>query len=341
MECLLHTCILCLAAGSCEGLSCCCYDWFEFTGRCLSYLNKTGNVRKSEARLCNHCYRGKEASVTYSECLSVALVIQHTNRMPRITICGLSGFTKFFHLISWTALFSGEKVIEYKMCVVIICTAFVRYSLSYTVCPIHFVRYISHSNKNSTRCYCKFAEVLMLVILVRAWTLNFLNRFTINRHKNATIGTRVIPCGWTDGRTDRRTDRQRGMTKILVAVRNFANDPKNDKPLIRFTVLYCAIILLHCQNNWLCSAWTVTESLWLPTDWVTSSDRNFCCYRRIRTSSGAKPAPLELFKWRSSSRKRQLVAAAIRCRFLYVMTELCCHYSYVIMVWWLDTELAW
>ena len=30
-------------------------------------------------------------------------------------------------------------------------------------------------------------------------------------------------------RLDRRTDGQRDATKILVAVRNFANDPKNDK----------------------------------------------------------------------------------------------------------------
>jgi len=30
-------------------------------------------------------------------------------------------------------------------------------------------------------------------------------------------------------RLDRRTDRQRDMTKTLVAVRNFENDPNNDK----------------------------------------------------------------------------------------------------------------
>jgi hypothetical protein len=33
--------------------------------------------RNIELRSLNHCCRGKEMSVTYSECVSVALVIQH------------------------------------------------------------------------------------------------------------------------------------------------------------------------------------------------------------------------------------------------------------------------
>jgi len=47
---------------------------------------KRGSVRKSniETRSRNHCSRGKTIRVTYSECGSVALVIQHAKRMRRM-----------------------------------------------------------------------------------------------------------------------------------------------------------------------------------------------------------------------------------------------------------------
>jgi hypothetical protein len=41
-------------------------------------------------------------------------------------------------------------------------------------------------------------------------------------HKNPISGSRVVPCGRTDGRTDRETD----MTKLIVASRNFAKAPE-------------------------------------------------------------------------------------------------------------------
>jgi len=56
-----------------------------------------GNV---EAHSWNHCYYRKELCVTYSECVIVALAILDAMRMCGIVICGLSGSTIFFHIIS-------------------------------------------------------------------------------------------------------------------------------------------------------------------------------------------------------------------------------------------------
>ena len=50
-------------------------------------------------------------------------------------------------------------------------------------------------------------------------------------HENPSNGSRVVPCGRTDGWTDRRTD----MTKLIVAFRNFTNARKKllfDKSLL-------------------------------------------------------------------------------------------------------------
>jgi hypothetical protein len=45
-------------------------------------------------------------------------------------------------------------------------------------------------------------------------------------HHNAFIGSRVVPCGTTDGRIDEKVD----MTKIIFVCRNCANEPKNTDP---------------------------------------------------------------------------------------------------------------
>jgi hypothetical protein len=56
--------------------------------------------RNIEGRSRNHRYRGKAISITYSECVFVALGIQHAMPMRHIVICGLSVSTIFFHIIS-------------------------------------------------------------------------------------------------------------------------------------------------------------------------------------------------------------------------------------------------
>jgi len=39
---------------------------------------------------CNHCCSGKAISITYSECVSVALVIQDAERMLRILLSSVA-----------------------------------------------------------------------------------------------------------------------------------------------------------------------------------------------------------------------------------------------------------
>jgi hypothetical protein len=75
--------------------------------------NRTANVlyHNIEGRSCNYCYRGKAINITYSECVSVALGIQHAKRMRRIVICGVSGSNIRFHIISLTARFSGKNLL--------------------------------------------------------------------------------------------------------------------------------------------------------------------------------------------------------------------------------------
>jgi len=56
--------------------------------------------RNIEALWCNHCCSGKAISFTHSECVYVALGIQHAIRMHYVAICDMSGCTVFFHIIS-------------------------------------------------------------------------------------------------------------------------------------------------------------------------------------------------------------------------------------------------
>ena len=76
----------------------------------------------------NHCYNRKAKGITQLMCVFVALGIQHAMRTRHIFICGLPRSTIYFTLPQ-KARFSGKKVIEHKMCVLI---------FLYNFCVKHF-----------------------------------------------------------------------------------------------------------------------------------------------------------------------------------------------------------
>jgi len=53
------------------------------------------------------------------------------------------------------------------------------------------------------------------------------NHQNITFHDSSYSDSQIVPCGWTDGRKDRETDRRTDITNLIVALRNFENEPKN------------------------------------------------------------------------------------------------------------------
>ena len=80
--------------------------------------------RNIDARSRKNFCHAKARSVTYFQQVSVALVIQHDQRMRRIVICGLSGSTLFYTLPNKRHNFR-RKFSEREMCVLRFFTRFV------------------------------------------------------------------------------------------------------------------------------------------------------------------------------------------------------------------------
>jgi hypothetical protein len=98
-------------------------------------------MRRVRATTLSHT---KAISITYSESVSVALVIQYAMRMRHIILLSVACMDPpYFAKDHKRHDFRDKKVIERKMRVLIFCT--------------NFVRNVSNSKNNSQRYYHKFA----------------------------------------------------------------------------------------------------------------------------------------------------------------------------------------
>jgi hypothetical protein len=88
-----------------------------------------------EARLCNHCCRGKAINITYSECVSVALGIQHAMHMRHTVTCGLSDSTIFFPTLSHKRHDFRRKAVDDIKCAFWFYLQFFFWSISHTMKP--------------------------------------------------------------------------------------------------------------------------------------------------------------------------------------------------------------
>ena len=137
-------------------------------------------------------------NITYSECVSVTLVMKLAMRKRHIAICGLSACVPYFPTVSHKRHNFPNKVIEQE-------TVLIFYTPS--VCKI------THSENNLARCYHKCTYVFMwstryfCQIFYETWisSTDCRKKFQISHLvKIRPVGTELFHAG---RRTDRQTDR--------------------------------------------------------------------------------------------------------------------------------------
>ena len=166
--------------------------------------------RNVEVRSCNYCCSWKVMSMTYSECGSLALGIQHAMRMCHIVICGLPCSTIFFTL-SHKQYDLKKKLLNIK------CGFWVSLQLlSETFLILR--RSERDMIKNVYWSSCK-----VQVILVWSETNWIFSTEFRKVHKYQMSWKFFVLEPSCSMRTDRRTD----VTKLIVAFRHCAKAPKN------------------------------------------------------------------------------------------------------------------
>jgi hypothetical protein len=142
-----------------------------------------------------------------------------------------------------------------------------------------FVWNISHSKNISARYdqKCKLVFVqstrYSYVILIKLeFFRHIFEKYSNTKfNENASSGNQVFPCGRTDGETDRQTS----LTKLMVALRNFANAPKNTVTLdwlILFRILFS-------EHNWMNSVKLQPHSV----SWSISNNQQLLCCNVLST----------------------------------------------------------
>jgi len=96
---------------------------------------------------CNRCCNGKAINITYSECVFVALGIQHAMCKPHIVIWGLSGCTIVLpHYFIKKHDFRKKKLLKTKVC-------------------IYFSRTIGWNSSHSKKNWARYDQKCMLVFM--------------------------------------------------------------------------------------------------------------------------------------------------------------------------------
>jgi hypothetical protein len=152
--------------------------------------------RKHEGRSHNNCCRGKAKIITYTESVFVALV--SSMQCARAILLSLTCPTLQHLSTSSDKRHNYRKtVIKHKMCVLIFSTnSFWNISHSkkwawYKKCILFFT--------HSTRYSCPSLTILK-------FSRQIFDKYSnIKFHKNLLSGSRVPPCGQTDGRMDGQT----------------------------------------------------------------------------------------------------------------------------------------
>jgi hypothetical protein len=142
-------------------------------------------------------------SITYCECVFVALDIQHVMRIRHIVNCCLPGSTIFYHIIYYTARFSGKKIIEHKMCILVFLPVLSETFLVLSRIQRDVIKVLGLQVKCPLLSYfsktCKFFRQI------------FEKYSNIKFHEIPSSGSRVVPCG----RTDRHDEAKQALFAVL------------------------------------------------------------------------------------------------------------------------------
>ena len=157
-------------------------------------------VHHCEAHSCNRCSCGQATNITYSECVSLALVIQNAMQTPHyIFTCVL----QYFSTLSHKRCLFRIKVIAHKTCVLILSTN-VAWNISQSKERWRDVI------QNVHRSPCEVPVILVIFW----WNCYFLDGSSgkySDINDNASNGHRVYST-WTEGRMETERERQIDMT---------------------------------------------------------------------------------------------------------------------------------